>query len=184
MQNLCKLQLHTVRYLKIPPAIDTIIGYFIEHLDNSEVVDGIKLNILFSCFDYLPMGYNEAAFQAIYNKILQKKDKDPLYFDYVPYRRLSPQQSSTLMHKFISRQFCFNSILYIGNKAQLREEFLKTELPKDLHREFFMQQQTIRRTYFNYLVSTVVLLDYYKNDRNMMSAIRERWMTVAISFKD
>lgn len=102
------------------------------------MVDGIKLNILFSCFDYLPMGYNEAAFNTVYNKILKKNDKDPLYFDYVPYRRLTPQQSSTLMHKFIKHQFSFHSILYIGNKAQLREEFLKTELPKDLHKDFFM----------------------------------------------
>jgi hypothetical protein len=48
-------------------------------------------------FDYLPIGYNEHAFNIFYNKLLQKCEKETVHIDNLPYRRLTSQQVATLI---------------------------------------------------------------------------------------
>ncbi len=58
-------------HMKIPPCIDYVIGHYYSLVTSGKRVDVHQLTSILKTFDYLPIHYNEAAFDAIFSKILQ-----------------------------------------------------------------------------------------------------------------
>lgn len=70
-EKIGEMQLHLCMHMKIPPCIDYIIGHYYNLSTSGKRVDVHQLTSILKTFDYLPIHYNDTAFNAIFNKILQ-----------------------------------------------------------------------------------------------------------------
>lgn len=66
-----------------------------------------KLQGVLKAFDYLPMGYNDRAFQILFNKLLQRAESEVIHLNILPYRRLNHAQVTSLF------KACANHVLKI-----------------------------------------------------------------------
>lgn len=69
------MQLHTVAYQRIPPAVDYVYHHYLSALSEGQHVETPHLQSLVHNFEYLPLSYNEKGFNLLVDKLLERSQK-------------------------------------------------------------------------------------------------------------
>jgi hypothetical protein len=132
------------------------------------------LQAVFKVFDYLPMGYNEKAFQIFYNRLLQRAENELVYNDSLPYRRLTNAQVTNLFRISAHKSLKMQELIFSGNSLEARKAYLKTDQPLRLREEFMGYVLPHGKFIANWLVAAKLLLDYFRGDVQAMAALGEK----------
>jgi hypothetical protein len=95
---------------------------------------------------------------------------------------MSAAQVTTLFNK-CPKLMNFNDIIYSGNNHISRKFFLKSTHPEKLYEEFMDNSLRNRKNYFSTIITSVILLDYYKNDLKTKEVLKAKIIKTLSAYK-
>lgn len=119
-------------HMKIPPCIDYIIGHYYSLVASGKRVDPHQLTSIIKTFDYLPIHYNESAFNALFNKILKLAENEDFFIQMMPFRRLNEEQKDKILKAYLWKKSSISQLIYCGNNSIIRAELIRIGLLKKM----------------------------------------------------